>query len=49
MKKLYTTPEFEMVNTPDVVTTSGDSDVTTGLIPLNSSTATDVTDNNFNL
>ena len=35
MKKTYNSPELEMVNTADVVTTSGENDVTTEFIPLN--------------
>ena len=52
MKKHYTTPEIEAVDTVDVVTTSGEDDVTTGIVPF-SQGATNPTsgasDANFNL
>ena len=48
MKKTYNSPELEMVNTIDVVTTSGENDVTTEFIPLNQGAGT-ASGANFNL
>ncbi len=49
MKKTYNSPELETVNAIDVVTTSGENDVTTEFIPLNQGGAGSASSANFNL
>ena len=49
MKKTYNSPELEMVNTADVVTTSGENDVTTEFIPLNQGGTGAASSASFNL
>ena len=49
MKKTYNSPELETVNAIDVVTTSGENDVTTEFIPLNQGGAGAASNANYNL
>ena len=49
MKKTYNSPELEMVNTADVVTTSGENDVTTEFIPLSQGGSGAASSASFNL
>ncbi len=49
MKKNDNSPELEMVVTADVVTTSGENDVTTEFIPLNQGGAGAASNANYNL